>query len=68
MQLQRIATYPKSLFSNAHNGKQDVKQKIHKETELACRLIRAEMLSEGFKRQLMSHLRDKVFGAGQFFG
>ena len=58
-----------SLLNDTHNDKQeDVKQKIHKETELACRLIIGDMLSEGFKRQLMSHLRDKGFDAGQFVG
>ena len=58
-----------SLLSNAHDDNQeDVKQKILKETELACRLIIGDRLSEGFKRQLMSHLRDKGFDAGQFVG
>ena len=59
-----------SLLSNAHDGNQeeDVKQKIRNETELACRMIIGDRLSEDFKRQLMSHLRDKGFDAGQFFG
>ncbi|XP_022721061.1 uncharacterized protein LOC111278700 [Durio zibethinus] len=56
----------KNLLSNAHDGNQeeDVKQKIRKETELACQLIIGDRLSEGFKRQLVSHLRDKGFDAG----
>ncbi|XWS19337.1 hypothetical protein CRYUN_Cryun31cG0006600 [Craigia yunnanensis] len=54
-----------SLLSNVHDGNQeDVKQKIRKDTELACPLIIGDRFSEGFKRQLMSHLRDKGFDAG----
>ncbi|XVF26155.1 hypothetical protein REPUB_Repub13aG0274900 [Reevesia pubescens] len=55
-----------SLLSNAPDGnqEQDMKQKIVKETELACEMIIEDRLSEDFKRQLMSHLRDKGFDAG----
>ncbi|XVE51027.1 hypothetical protein DITRI_Ditri02bG0005200 [Diplodiscus trichospermus] len=56
----------RSLFSSVHDGNQeeDMKQNIRQETELACRLIIGDRLPEGFKRQLMSHLRDKGFDAG----
>ncbi|XVF27985.1 hypothetical protein REPUB_Repub14bG0156700 [Reevesia pubescens] len=56
-----------SLLSNAHDDNQeelDLKQKIGKETELACEMILGDWSSEDFKRQLMSHLRDKGFDAG----
>ncbi|OMO64766.1 hypothetical protein COLO4_31869 [Corchorus olitorius] len=55
-----------SLLSNkAHDEieEEDVKQQIRTEAELACGVI-GDMLSEDFKRQLMSHLRDKGFDAG----
>ncbi|XWS18134.1 hypothetical protein CRYUN_Cryun32bG0016000 [Craigia yunnanensis] len=54
------------LLSNVHDGNQeeDVNQKICKETELACGKIIGDRMSEDFKRQLMSHLRDKGFDAG----
>ncbi|XVF87820.1 hypothetical protein PTKIN_Ptkin18bG0151500 [Pterospermum kingtungense] len=57
-----------SLLSNANDGslalEEVVKQKIRKETEHACQLINGDRLSDGFKRRLMSHLRDKGFDAG----
>ncbi|EOY21091.1 hypothetical protein QUC31_007182 [Theobroma cacao] len=54
-----------SLLSNAHDGNQEdeMKQKICRETELACGII-GDRLSKDFKRQLMSRLRDKGFDAG----
>ncbi|KAL5836387.1 hypothetical protein ACOSQ4_015884 [Xanthoceras sorbifolium] len=37
--------------------------RIHGETELACRLV-GDKSSQGFKRRLMTHLRDRGFDAG----
>ncbi|XWS15505.1 hypothetical protein CRYUN_Cryun34aG0005900 [Craigia yunnanensis] len=56
----------KSLLGNNicdRNESDDVKQKILVQTELACRSAE-NMSSEGFKRHLMSRLRDKGFDAG----
>ncbi|XVE87699.1 hypothetical protein DITRI_Ditri19aG0008500 [Diplodiscus trichospermus] len=55
-----------SLVSNVYDGNQeeDEKQKIRQETEIACGMIVGDRLPEDFKRQLMSHLRDKGFDAG----
>ncbi|XVF27986.1 hypothetical protein REPUB_Repub14bG0156800 [Reevesia pubescens] len=52
----------KSLVCN-NNEDDDVKHKILVQTELACGSVR-NMSSEGFKRQLMSRLRDQGFDAG----
>ena len=47
------------------NEEDDVRHTILEQTELACGSV-WDMSSEGFKRQLMSLLRDKGFDAGNF--
>ncbi|KAL9384140.1 hypothetical protein Peur_024463 [Populus x canadensis] len=53
---------------NSIEDDDDVRQKIRKETELACGIIGSERSSLSshldFKRGLMSHLRDRGFDAG----
>ncbi|XP_007036591.2 PREDICTED: uncharacterized protein LOC18604176 [Theobroma cacao] len=53
------------MVNNICDGNEDdeVKQKILLQTKLACGSI-GDMSSVGFKRQLMSRLRDKGFDAG----
>ncbi|XVF75244.1 hypothetical protein PTKIN_Ptkin13bG0171900 [Pterospermum kingtungense] len=48
---------------NEEEDDDDVKHKIFEQTKIACGSV-CNVSSEGFKRKLMSHLRDKGFDAG----
>lgn len=44
----------------------DVKRKIYGEAEAACEILAEDTEFHGFKRRLMTHLRDRGFDAGTF--